>query len=479
MTENQAIGLNGDMVSTWTVLQELEDKVCVIQEQAFTVDSKLDAVDTTFDLSAVYTVLDALTEKACTIFDGVQTIEVQGSTCITDFGPTFTAIETTFEVLCSLESKVEVLTSNIENIIDLRGNIITISRTASDFSDTFSITEPGRYALVDDVDFDPGSNSVIYIDSDDVHIDLCDRTIRQVNANSGVDGIVIASGHCNISIANGKIRDFTGSGIEFLGESSFVRISNFLLIENGSDQLLINSSRVDEGANNIIFRKVMITGDAEDCIHFNNGSGIFCLDCSVTEATGEGIQVNACDYVCFERCVANSSANGFVCAAVAANSDQQFGATNFVLNACKAMHNTTDGIRIIGFNKNGVIVNSWTELNGDGIRFAMQTNQAMDSKNICFVYNISASNTGNGIQIDGDASNNYFAFNQMWDNGSTSVLEDSGEGPNSFLRNIAFRTAGTNYSAGNSVINSVALQEDASFPTPEPTYWINVNMTQT
>ena len=484
-TEIVSVNLNQDMRETWTVLAAIEEKICTIELQELTVSSKLDTVDPQVDFSGVFTVLEVLTEKSCMILDTIETIESSidafNSNCITDLGESFTAIDSTVLKVCTLESKVDVLVTNVNNIIDSQGIAIGIPLTQADFSDTFSITEPGRYHLTEDIDFNPGGNSAIYIASDDVHIDMCDRTIRQTTANTGIDGIVVADGYCNISIENGTIRDFTGSGIEFLGEVCFVRIENIALIDNGSDQLLFNSLRVDEGIGNIIVRNVMVNGAGADCMDFNNGSGIFVIGCNTSGTTGEGgIQINACDYVCLKECIANNNSQyGFAGAAVAGNSDQQFGMTNFVIDNCKAAGNTTDGFRIIGFNKNGVVKNCTALSNADGIRFAMQTGQIQDSTGICMVYNISSNNSSNGIQVDGDSSNNYFAFNQMWENGSISFLEDTGEGPNSVLGNFAFRSSGTNYSGGNTGIATAAISETGSFPSPEPTYWINVDMLPT
>jgi len=479
----EAISLIVDMQNTWTILVAIESKACLAEEQAVVIDDKLIASEV-FDFSAVFTAIESIEQKACDALEGAFTLESKidafNMNCITDLGPTFTALNEVEDQLCSVDSKVDVLITDIQNIVDLNDSVIGTPLAPADFLDTFSITEPGRYFLVDDIDFNSVSKIAIYIDADDVHIDMCDRTIRQATVNTGISAIKIADGKCNVSIANGKIRDFTDRGIELLGNNNFIRLLNIVLIENGANQLLINSSFIDEGTSNIIVKNVTVGSTGLNCIDCNNASGIFIVNTMALGATNSvGIHINACDYICLRDSTANDNNEGIVGGATNNGDNQRFGMTNFVIDSCKTLDNNSVGIVILGFNKNGVITNSIAQENQIGFSFEQQSNQIQDSTTICVVNNVSSNNTLSGIRINSNASNNYLAFNQMWENGSTNFLEDGGEGPNSVLGNFAFKSSGTNYSGGNTTINTVSLQEDASFPAPEPKYWVNASMLPT
>ena len=67
--------------------------------------------------------------------------------------------------------------------------------------------------------------------------------------------------------------------------------------------------------------------------------------------------MNACDYVIIDNCTMNNNVGYGFAGSTASNSNQQFGMTNFVINASNAVSNTVDGIKLSGFNKNGIISN--------------------------------------------------------------------------------------------------------------------------
>lgn len=111
--------------------------------------------------------------------------------------------------------------------------------TAKDFMDadgnlsqTFVITEPGKYCLGENIDFAPadegGFVAAIQILSSDVHLSLCDNTLKQANGVEDIYGVLIGYGYSvffddpnadpsahfdNITVVSGSITNFTGCGV--------------------------------------------------------------------------------------------------------------------------------------------------------------------------------------------------------------------------------------------------------------------------
>jgi len=250
------------------------------------------------------------------------------------------------------------------------------------------------------------------------------------------------------------------------------------LIDNDGNQLIINSSLGDEGASNIFMRKIIIDGGDADCIQFNNSSGIFVMDCIANgSAGGNGIHVNACDYLVMQRCTLNDNTDCGIALRATDNSNQQFGATNFALESCNVMANTT-GICFEGFNTNGFVTDCIAESNIDGVRFDESGSQGFDSVRNVIIDNVVSQNSSYGIYIGDRTKNNFFGFNQMYKNEMANYKEVTGGGPNSLLGNFSFHTSVESaYEPGLTMVNTATIMNTASF-TDEPTYWINIAMTE-
>ncbi len=87
-----------------------------------------------------------------------------------------------------------------------------------------NITQPGLYELGDNLTSLPGgADDTIVINASDVVFDMNSYFIAQGNVTAGVNGIIVNSGLSNVTIKNGMIRSFTGTGI--IVNQSCARIS--------------------------------------------------------------------------------------------------------------------------------------------------------------------------------------------------------------------------------------------------------------
>ncbi len=155
---------------------------------------------------------------------------------------------------------------------------------------TYTISSPGRYALVENITYVMGTN-MISIEADNVYLDLNGFTID--GANSSVHNIQISSDRSNIYIGNGHLSNAGTNGI-----------------------------LLSPGNTNIIIENVTATGA---------GSVGIAL---VTAG-------NAIENVTFNNCNAfNNAAQGFICT----------GGSNITYTNCIANNNGTHGIDIASSN---------------------------------------------------------------------------------------------------------------------------------
>lgn len=104
---------------------------------------------------------------------------------------------------------------------------------------TFTITNPGTYTLVQDIGYQAhndstaaGASSVIYINSNDVVLDLGSFTIyenSQATEDSATKAIDINSGKNNVLIKNGNINGFSQTGINIRASSRNIRLEDLTI----------------------------------------------------------------------------------------------------------------------------------------------------------------------------------------------------------------------------------------------------------
>lgn len=479
-SKNRSIQLLTDMQQTWTILNAIDRTISSVIASELTISSKLSSLQVLVDLSGVYTAIAAISRKASTVFSSAVSldsrIDVYNANCIMNLGPTFTAIAATTRNVCTAESYLDLFIDDVNTVLNYDGYGISIPVNIIDIDDTYTISSGGRYALQNNVAFRPGATNCILIDADNVHLNLCNLIVNQANVKAGTVAIKVASNRNNVSIENGVISNFTGGGIEFVGNNKYIRINNIEFINNGSNQLVINSSNTNNGASNIVLKSLMIDGAGGDCIKCNKASGIFIFDCITSGATspGGGINLQGCNYIDIRNCTMNVN-NAFGIAGSGVSNS--FGMIDFSIDGCVANNNTTDGFRFAGLNKNGVLSNCTAEENGTGIRLTSVTGQLYDTVQNCIINNVSSRNTVYGIHIDDRTSNNAFLFNEMFSNATMNYQEDATEGPNTVLGNYAWRsTAGVNYTTALTTVNRSSLRDTTAFPSPEPTYWTNADV---
>lgn len=93
-------------------------------------------------------------------------------------------------------------------------------------SRSFVISKPGKYCLVDSISWAPNAPQIIdyyapiaaiVIDADNVVLDLCHNTLSQSNKVEAVVGIMVKTGHQNVTIVNGTVQNFSYMGIYVQG----------------------------------------------------------------------------------------------------------------------------------------------------------------------------------------------------------------------------------------------------------------------
>jgi len=106
----------------------------------------------------------------------------------------------------------------------------------------YTITVPGAYIFVDNIDFAPvGATNAITINADDVVLDLQGFTLAQANAIAGVNGIVVGN-HSNSVIKNGAVNGMTSDGIQISAGASDVACSALQIRSCGMHGMYANGS---------------------------------------------------------------------------------------------------------------------------------------------------------------------------------------------------------------------------------------------
>ncbi len=419
----------------------------------------------------MFTAIAAIELKACTIDSKVDVVA-----CNVDFGTTFTAIEAVELAIETACSQVDVLSTNISNIIDAQGSAIGTPIKSGDFNETFSITTAGRYFFSENITFSGNSaTNAIYINVDDVHIDMCNRFLVQAGTQSSVIAFAVASGICNVSIDNGSITNFKGGGIVLDGSNKFVRLSNLMLlqigksIDDGSTQA---SDAISIGASskNIILENLMIQETQDEGVSLTTNSKLFIRSCRFNDTvSGDGgFFANGITQACLDGCIANS--NGTTGFRIQGGTNK-----NVVFDECKALCNIEDGFRLFDI-ADSLIIDCIAESNVDGIEFTSDLSATATNDTRNMIINSSLlNNTDNGVNLD-ICFNCYIADNTIANNASLSIFEDASNGPNSILGNFGFKSSGGNYNTSNTVVNAFTVSQTAAFsPSTGPVRWHNLN----
>lgn len=120
---------------------------------------------------------------------------------------------------------------------------------------TYKIKCPGTYKLKENIYFSPKKNKVaaILIDSNDVILDLNGKFLKQskhCKHFSQVDGVVVKTGHRNVSISNGSVQKFSQRGVYVEGGNKRVTIEDLTVTRcgKGTETALVDKQDgVEEG----------------------------------------------------------------------------------------------------------------------------------------------------------------------------------------------------------------------------------------
>lgn len=165
---------------------------------------------------------------------------------------------------------------------------------------TFTAVVPGTNTFVDDIGYQgtstntaPGGNTALFIQSDNIVLDLGGKTVYQTSATANTNGIEINSGQKNITIKNGSIVGFKGAGIYVRGGCDNIRIQNVVISNCAKQGIYFAGTQGSTGT------------DISNCIVEN---------CIVSRTTGVsttsnavGLQLDYCQNIFISNSVFGSS----------------------------------------------------------------------------------------------------------------------------------------------------------------------------
>ncbi len=216
-----------------------------------------------------------------------------------------------------------------------------------------NITQPGNYAIGQEIQFNASAadDTLIIIDSDNVNLDLSGHTIAQSNTVDGVHGIIINSGHNNITVKNGVIYHVTGSGVVVNDNCENIMFQDLVINSCGNGATMMNMNGTTNGIRNVLIERCIIT----DCIsrlivRISNCSGIYFGSCNLNNNTSPlaliGISLsNVTNGVFDSIIIANNNSPSNFTGVNAASSSQEW-KNCYVLGNSTAT--TLNGIVMIG-----------------------------------------------------------------------------------------------------------------------------------
>lgn len=277
-----------------------------------------------------------------------------------------------------------------------------------DLTKTFSVTTPGTFTLIQDIPFSgssgattPGGNCSVYVNTSNVIVDLGGKTLYQNNATANQNGIEIAQGLHNITIKNGNIIGFKGSGIYCHPSCNNVRFQD-ITISNCARQGIFLAGNDNNSISNVIIENCLVskTTGVNGTTQAVGLRTLYCTDVIVNNslfsdntglATTEnsiGALVISCSNVVFNNCDASNNQGdtegyGFLitgsgtgdtgtlysCSLYECTANNNYGTTQGVgffieqanaciFNSCRANYNS-GGNNGIGFNLSKCNYNSF------------------------------------------------------------------------------------------------------------------------
>lgn len=244
--------------------------------------------------------------------------------------------------LWNLTAQIGIMTNTID------GDVTRI--TASDIGSTgYTITTPGKYALIEDVDYATiGLSPAITIDANDVHLDLNNLTINASMAHaSGTDIIRITSGKTNVTVEHGTLKSTAANpvcGIDVAASCEQLYFNDLHAID-------IPAIETSTSCKDISIFNVRITNNTSpfDAIYFDT-------DCSE-------LIIDAVDITNGHIYAANGSSNVFISNCTLVNGNVTINGSDIVIEQCT----TTSGGIVLANNPNpllNAIVKNCTSIGG-------------------------------------------------------------------------------------------------------------------
>ena len=341
-------------------------------------------------------------------------------------------------------------------------------------STTFPIVidQSGSYVLTSNLQVSTNFNC-IQISADNVTLDLNGFALVGPGSGSAGHGIYGGSSN-NITVMNGTVRDFMGSGIYFLSDAHKIQLKDLKCTNNGQRGISVRYSTIvnciaeDNGTDGILARYSTIrdctshnnTEDGIDVvystvlncqIHSNDNRGIYSRQSTITSCTisgsgSHGIEafdstLNNCtsyghstfatmgiyltDSIA-NSCAGNANSTGFRatnsiltnCTANMNDNDGFYYVQNSILTNCKANGNGGYGFRIEDFS----IVTNCTANNNGHTGMNVQETSRIEGNNV-------RNNGGNGIHLRSTGRDNYVIKNTASDH----VINFNHGGTNNYM----------------------------------------------
>jgi hypothetical protein len=356
---------------------------------------------------------------------------------------------------------------------------INQTNTPGDANNTFRITQPGSYYFPGNLSGEPQKSGIL-IASSDVTIDMMGFRLQPVNIGSG-SGILNSGARVNITIRNGVVKRWEGSGIDLSsggasGQCSNVRIEGVTVAEN-----LALGIRAGQNA---IVQNCIAQANGDAGIRVDQNATV--LNCTAVSNGGNGIQTGISATV--SGCTASSNAakgilvnngsNIHACMAFG-NSGNGIEADNGLgtISGCAAYDNVGNGFEVAAgctilgctaYQNSGIGINA-----GDGNTISLCTvrRNEIDGirvKNYNLVAGNSCSSNGFGDSGSGEGAGIHVAGggNRIEDNNCTQNSRgiDVDVFGNIIIRNTCFaNTPNWDIVAGNSYLIVQATTTASNF----------------
>ncbi|MEM1321844.1 MAG: right-handed parallel beta-helix repeat-containing protein [Bacteroidota bacterium] len=359
-----------------------------------------------------------------------------------------------------------------ECIIDSKKIQILEPRTPVDELDpdgdgSLTIAEPGSYYLRANLVVTRSSGDGIFIDSDNVSIDLNGFAILPGPQTTG-DGISVLGAHNNITIKNGSISGFDDSGIDAIRANQAI-FSNLLVNDNASDGI--------NAGDNCLIINCTARQNGEDGISADNGSII--RNCTASSNGDNGIKANG-ECAIYKNTASHNGRDGI---------DALRGTR---IEGCTVYGNAYHGI---DFSTGSLCINNLAYRNGrhgiDAANNALVMNNVSNDNGVCIDNATCPTGGGTGINTDEGAgiravsntilinnhcSGNYFGIVVT----STDASVIGNDVKNNSHAGILGTSSGclylTNTAQGNGFAQSPTVSNLSTYPMGEVVFRSNNNL---